>query len=178
MILSPYCSIASILLVQIVVLLLQPPESNSWLVLFYLVTTKVENRVIPMQERSSDQCKPDRTTWINGRHALLAPPGEFVTLNAKDTSSSGVASPSVRVTAHDAFKCWHPIRSSPFTGFVKFQPRLKYMASTISSGKEICDGFSHVVSNKSTMQVNRKTSCFCMQDKEPLLLRGHTRACT
>jgi hypothetical protein len=41
-----------------------------------------------------------------------------------------------------------------------------------------CDGFSHVVSNKSTMQVNRKTSCFCMQDKEPLLLRGHTRACT
>jgi hypothetical protein len=41
-----------------------------------------------------------------------------------------------------------------------------------------CDGFSHVVSNKSTMQVNRKTSYFCMQDKEPLLLRGHTRART
>jgi hypothetical protein len=40
----------------------------------------------------------------------------------------------------------------------------------------LCDGFSHVVSNKSTMQVNRKTSYFCMQDKEPLLLRGHPRA--
>jgi hypothetical protein len=36
----------------------------------------------------------------------------------------------------------------------------------------------HVVSNKSTMQVNRKTSYFCMQDKGPLLLRGHTRAGT
>jgi hypothetical protein len=45
-------------------------------------------------------------------------------------------------------------------------------------GVTICDGFSHVVSNKSTMQVNRKTSYFCMQDKEPLLLRGHTRAGT
>jgi hypothetical protein len=36
---------------------------------------------------------------------------------------------------------------------------------------DTCDGFSHVVSHESTMQVNRKTSCFCMQDKEPLLLR-------
>jgi hypothetical protein len=42
-----------------------------------------------------------------------------------------------------------------------------------------CDGFSHVVSNKSTMQVCRTTSYFCVRDKgslQPLLLRGHTRA--
>jgi hypothetical protein len=35
-----------------------------------------------------------------------------------------------------------------------------------------CDGFSHAVRNK------RKSSYFCIQDKEPLLLRGHTRADT
>jgi hypothetical protein len=43
----------------------------------------------------------------------------------------------------------------------------------------ICDGFSHVVSNKSTMRVSRKTSYLCVRDKgslPPLLLRGHTRA--
>jgi hypothetical protein len=44
-----------------------------------------------------------------------------------------------------------------------------------------CDGFSHVVSNKSTMRVSHTTSYFCVRDKgylQPLLLRGHTRAGT
>jgi hypothetical protein len=59
-----------------------------------------------------------------------------------------------------------------------------FMIGVIKRSKEcsqsvnICDGFSHVVSNKSTMQVNRKTSYFCMQDKKPLLPRGHPRAGT
>jgi hypothetical protein len=55
-------------------------------------------------------------------------------------------------------------------------PNAQISSSWPSTNDPLCDGFSHVVSNKSKMQVNRKTSYFCMQDKEPLLLRGHPRA--
>lgn len=70
-------------LVEVVELLLQPTKANLRLVFLNLASTKVIDRVIPLQECSTDQGEPRAATTVNRRHALRARFGELITTNGE-----------------------------------------------------------------------------------------------